>query len=158
MSTQRMRFQVWLEPQDAHQVQRWAQAAGKSLSAAMAYLAIRGLEQEIGTGLEHLRRVCDATSLQVEQLQALIEALEIREAERFRRLLGHVQLHQAQTTELLAGQRVKMLDDRPKDYARAVEIARGQVSEDAGLYRESIAAAGPARRTAPGTAKADRVA
>jgi hypothetical protein len=146
MSDPRVRFQVWLEPKPAREIERWAQAQGKSLSASVAHLAIRGLVQEGGNSLDLLTRVCDALSQQVEQLQAVIESLESREAERFRLFLGHLQQHQAITTELLHLQRLMFMDERASAYAKVIESAREQVAEDAKVFRSSLASGGAARR------------
>ena len=90
------------KPKGDHLALRWRE-----------HLVMRGLEQETGSGLEQLRRMCDAMAQQLEQVQEVMEVLETREAERFRRFLGHLQHHQVLTTELVCGQRVKMAGDRP---------------------------------------------
>lgn len=150
MAELRKRFQVWLEPKPAQAVERWAQAQDKSLSAAVAHLAIRGLDQETGVALENLQRLCDGLALQVEQLQAVVESLESREAERFRLFLGHLQQHQAITTELLHLQRLMFMDERAGAYTKVIESARAQVTEDAKLFRSSLASGGAARRIPAG--------
>jgi hypothetical protein len=157
MAIQRMRFQVRLDPHEGRQVVRWAEAEGRSFSSAVAHLVMRGLEQETGSGVEQLRRMCDAMTQQLEQVQEVMEVLETREAERFRRFLGHLQHHQALTTELVCGQRVKMAGDRPRDYEKTIQSARGQVTEDAVVFRESIALVGPVRRSDNATKSPGRV-
>jgi hypothetical protein len=130
MAIQRMRFQVRLDPHEGRQVVRWAEAEGRSFSSAVAHLVMRGLEQETGSSLEQLRRMCDAMAQQLEQVQEVMEVLEARESERFRRFLGHLQHHQALTTELVCGQRVKMAGDRPRDYEKTIETAPRRARAD----------------------------
>jgi hypothetical protein len=131
-------------------LERLANQRGKDLSEMIAHLVARGLDCEMYPEPTYQTRVIDSLVDQFDQLQAQIEALENREAERFLRQMGHLQNIQAQTTEVMCEQRVKMAEDRPRDYQRAIDQARNQVYEDAKLYRESVAVAGPSRRAQAG--------
>src|SRR5262245_14476417 len=137
MADQLVRYQVRLEPLAGKRVERWAQAENKSLSAALAYLVGRGLDQTQGTDMDHLLRIGETAAHQLEQLQVQLELQDAREAERFRLLLGHLQQHQAMTTEVLHLLRMLFREERATEYPLALDAARRQVSEDAVLYRAS---------------------
>jgi len=143
MSDPLVRYQVRLEPLVGRRVERWAQTESKSQSAALALLVQRGLDHAQGTELAHLERIGETHAHQIEQLQAQLEALEARESERFRLLLGHLQQHQAMTTEVLQLLRLLFGEQWPTLHPRAIEAARRQVSDDAVLYRASLSAGAP---------------
>ena len=157
MRVKKRRFQYRIDHELAAEMERLASARSMCVSDMTAYLVGRGLELEGHLELVRLTRLMEAQGEQIDQLQAQIEALETREAERFRRFLGHLQHHQALTTELVCGQRVKMAGDRPRDYEKTIETARGQVTEDAVVFRESIALVGPVRRSDNATKSPGRV-
>lgn len=158
MRVKKRRFQYRIDHELATEMERLATARSMCVSDMTAYLVGRGLELEGHLELVTLTRLMEFQGEQIEQLQAQFEALETREAERFRRFLGHLQHHQALTTELVCGQRVKMAGDRPRDYEKTIETARGQVTEDAAVFRESIALAGPVRRSDGAPKKSERAA
>jgi len=145
MAEKKTRLAFRIDPLLAEEVVRLAGLRRRDVSDTIAYLVAKGLDREARTETEQIIRAVEACSEQIEQLQGLAESLEQREAERFRRLLGHLQVQQALSAEAVACQRVKMLDAQPKDYGRAVELARRQATEDAGMFRESLAIGGPAQ-------------
>lgn len=157
MAEKKTRLAFRLDPMLAEEVVRLAGLRRRDVSDTIAYLVAKGLEREARTETEQIIRAVESCSEQIEQLQELAEALELREAERFRRLLGHLQVNQALGAEAVACQRVKMLEDRPRDYDKAVDLARRQTTEDAGMYRESLAIGGPAQARKSGK-QAERAA
>jgi hypothetical protein len=147
MRARRTRLAFRIDPLQAEEVVRLAGLRRRDVSDTIAYLVARGLEREARTETEQIMGAVTSCAELIEQLLELTEVLEQRESERFRRVLGHLQVQQALTAEAVACQRVKMLDDRPKDYARAVDLARRQATEDAGMFRESLSVGGPPRRS-----------
>ena len=158
MRVKKRRFQYRIDHELAAEMERLASARSMCVSDMTAYLVGRGLELEGHLELVKLTRLIESQGEQIDQLQGLFETLEAREAERFRRFLGHLQHHQALTTELVSGQRVKMAGDCPRDYEKTIETARGQVTEDAVVFRESIALVGPVRRAEGPSKSQGRVA
>lgn len=149
MATRKERVWAYLDAEVAEKVSRLAILRRRTVSDTVAYLTVRGLERETETELAQMSRTVGAFGDQVEQLQAVIESLESREAERFRLYLGHLQQHQAITTELLHLQRLMFMDERASAYAKVIESAREQVAEDAKVFRSSLASGGAARRVLP---------
>jgi hypothetical protein len=145
MQVAKRRVHVFVEALHVAEAERLAALRKRSMSDTLAYLIGRGLEREAHTELVQLTSAVEALGEQLERLQEQTEYQETRESERYRRLLGHLQVNQALGAEAVACQRVKMLEDRPRDYDKAVDLARRQTTEDAGMYRESLAIGGPAQ-------------
>lgn len=150
MQAKKRRLEVYLEADRAREVERLAGVRKRSLSDTAGYLLRAGLESEAHTEMAQLTRAIEAISVQLEQLQDWAEGHSQLDAERFRRVLGHLQINQALVAEAVACQRVTLLEDRPEDYSKAVDLARRQATEDAGHFRDSIAIAGPRRVDVPG--------
>lgn len=142
MRLTKRRLQFRIDQGQAEEVERLAQLRRRDLSDTIAHLVGRGLDREAHRELSQLSGLIATLSEHVEQLQAQVEALEAREAIRFRLLLGHQQQHQAMSTECLQLQREGLTQGYPARYAEALEAARRQVSEDARTYRASLAAGG----------------
>ena len=145
MAEKKTRLAFRIDPLLAEEVVRLAGLRRRDVSDTIAYLVAKGLEREGHTELVQLTSAVEALGEQLERLQEQAEYQESRESERYRRLLGHLQVNQALSAEAVACQRVKMLEDRPRDYDKAVDLARRQTTEDAGMYRESLAIGGPAQ-------------
>lgn len=156
MGTRKERVWAYLDAEVAEKVNRLATLRRRTVSDTIAYLSVRGLERETETEMAQMVRTVGTCAEQIEQLQAVTESLESREAERFRLFLGHLQQHQAITTELLHLQRLMFMDERASAYAKVIESAREQVAEDAKVFRSSLASGGAARRvlSAKGSGKA----
>ncbi len=147
MSSARRRFQFRIHRQMGQRLELHAKAKRVSVSDAIASFVERGLAEEAGTELDAVLHLCSTLSGDAQALLQNVAGLEQREGGRYRYVLGHLQQVQMMVTEVLHIQRVLITADRPMEYARAVELARRQAGEDAGVYRASLAAGAAPVRT-----------
>ena len=149
MNSSRRRYQFRIQRPLGQRLELHARAKRVSVSDAIASFVERGLVEEAGTELDAVLHLCSTLSGDAQSLLQDVAGLEQREGGRYRYVLGHLQQVQVMVTELLHIQRVLVMTERPAEYARAVDLARRQASEDAGVYRTSLAAgAAPARNEA----------
>lgn len=149
MPSIKLRLQFRAERRLHERLALLAASKGVSVSDLIRDLVERGMAECGDTDLSRLTRVCGSMAEETDSLVERLGGLEDREGQRFRYLLGHLQQMQALVTELVQLQRVVTLADRPADYDKAVELARRQVSEDAGVYRSSLSAGALRKRSAP---------
>lgn len=158
MASPERRLQFRSDREQGHRLELCARNRGISVSELIRQFIERGLAQDGATELHRLERICGSLAEDADALNVQIEGLAGRESGRFRYLLGHLQQLQAMVTELLLVQRVRITSEHPADYARALDLARRQVSEDAAEYRASLAAgSGTSTQPVPSTGS-DRAA
>jgi hypothetical protein len=154
MNISRRRYQFRIQRQLGQRLELHARAKGVTVSDAIASFVERGLVEDAGTELDAVLHLCSTLSGDAQSLLQGVAGLEQREGGRYRYVLGHLQQVQVMVTELLHIQRVLVTADRPLEYARAVDLARRQAGEDAGVYRASLAAGGAPARVDPADATA----